>query len=140
MPPLEYSTKDQSLGLPNGPCDFDENTIKKTVEAKKAGNFAIGYIAPIGGFAPKIIGGSDEDVQKELLKRIEVTKQKGYDKFVFKYATSVEERFERECINYHTFHRQLDNKVHPFPPEGTDYSCPDTICAQFFKSGKISQP
>jgi hypothetical protein len=140
MPPLEYFTKDQSLGLPNGPHDFDKNTVEKTVEAKRAGNFAIGYISPIGGFAPKIIGGSDEDLQKELLKRIEVIKQKGYDKFVFKYATSVEERFERECLNYHTYQRQLDDKMHPILPERNDLKCPDVICAQFFKSGKISRP
>lgn len=139
MPPLEYFTKDQSLGLPNGPYNFDKNTVEKTVEAKRAGNFAIGYIAPIGGFAPKIIGGSDEDLQKELLKRIEVINQKGYDKFVFKYATSVEERFELECHNYHTYQRQLDNKMHPSPPKGNDLKCPDRICAQFFKSGKINR-
>jgi hypothetical protein len=140
MPPIEYLTRNPSLGLPNGPHNLDKENVENLVEKKRLGNYAIGYISPIGGFAPKIIGRSDKDIQEEILNKIDVAGQKGYDKFCFKYADSLKENFERECLNYHTYQRQLDNKMHPTPPEGSDFKCPDVICAQFFKNGKISLP
>jgi len=138
MQPIEYSTRNPSLGLPNGPYNLDKETVESLIEAKKNGNYAIGYIAPIGGFVPKIIGSSDKDLQKEILKKIEIAIKKGYNKFCFKYVNSSKERFERECLNFHTFQKQLDNKNHPLPPPGTNYSCPDRICAKFFHSEKVT--
>ena len=140
MPSIEYLTKNRSLGLPNGPYDLDKESIERVVKSRKAGNFAIGYIAPIGGFAPKMIGGSDEDLRQGIMNKIETAHQRGYDKFCFKYTKSVKERFEIECFNFHNFHRQLDHKKHPYSPDGTNYSCPDKICAQFFNSGRNTLP
>ena len=132
MLPIEYSTRNPSLGLPNGPYNLDKKTIQSVIGAKKTGNYAIGYISPIGGFAPKIIGSSNKDLRKEILKKIEISISKGYDKFCFKYVNSTKEIFDRECLNFHTFQKQLDNKNHPIPPAGTNYNCPDKICAKFF--------
>jgi len=132
-PPLEYYSRSKSSGLTNGPYDFTKETVESKVESNKAGNYAIGYTAPMGGFVIKIVGGSDESLQQKLFAELAVAKQKGYDKFCFKYASSPKERFEHECLNYHTFQRQLDNKDHPMSPSGTDLKCPDTVCAQFFQ-------
>lgn len=140
MPPIENLTKNPSLGLPNGPHDFNKENVENLVEKKRFGNYAVGYSSPIGGFIPKIIGRSDKDLQDIILNRIDVARKKGYDKFCFKYADSLKEGFERECLNYHTYKRQLDDKIHPSPPEGIDIKCPDVICAKFFKSGKINRP
>ena len=76
----------------------------------------------------------------KILNRIDMVRQKGYDKFCFKYADSLKEGFERECLNYHTYKRQLDDKMHPSPPQGHNIKCPDVICAKFFKSGEINRP
>lgn len=140
MSSREYFTKNKSLGLPNGPYDLNKVTIERLIKAGKAGNFAIGYISPIGGFAPKMIGGSDEDLRQEIMSKIEIAHQRGYDKFCFKYTSSVKERFEIECLNFHNFNRQLDQKKHPYPPDGVNYSCPDKMCAQFFNSGRNKLP
>jgi hypothetical protein len=140
MSSIEYPTRNPSLGLPNGPHDFNKENVKNLVEKKRLGNYAIGYSSPIGGFIPRIIGRSDKDLQEELLNRNDVARQKGYDKFCFKYADSLKESFERECLNYHTYQRQLEDKMHPISSDGNDLKCPDRICAQFFKSGKINRP
>ena len=140
MPPIENLTKNPSLGLPNGPHDFNKENVENLVEKKRVGNYAIGYISPNGGFAPKMIGRSDKDLQEEMLIKIDVARKKGYDKFIFKYSDSLKEGFELECLNYHTYQRQLDNKIHPSPPKSNDLKCPNRICAQFFKSEKTNQP
>jgi hypothetical protein len=140
MPPIEYLTKNQSLGLPNGPYDFNKENVENLVENQKIGNYALGYLSPMGGFAPKMIGRSDKDLKEEMLIKIDIARKKGYNKFCFKYADSLKEGFERECLNYHTFQRQLDDKMHPNPPKSNNLKCPNKICAQFFKSGKINQP
>jgi hypothetical protein len=137
MPSLDYLTKNPTLGLPNGPYHLNKENVKNFVEKKKSGNYAIGYASPVGGFIPKMVGRSDKNIQEAILNKIDEARRKGYDKFCFKYANSLKEAFERECLNYHTYNRQLDNKIHPSPPEGHDLKCPDVICAQFFKSGKI---
>lgn len=134
----DFLTKNPTLGLPNGPYDLNKENVEKFVKKKKSGNYAIGYASPVGGFIPKMIGRSDKDIQEVILNKIDEARGKGYDKFCFKYADSLKETFERECLNYHTYDRQLDNKMHPLPPEGYDLKCPDVICAKFFKSGKIN--
>ncbi len=136
MPPIKYLTRSPGLGLPHGLYDFTEEVLESKILPNRAGNYAIGYIAPIGGFAPKIIGGSDSDLLQEMLRKLDTAKERGYDKFCFKYANSPEDRFEQECLNYHSFRRQLDNKKHPCSPEGTKLSCPDKVCAQFFQYAK----
>ncbi|MBS7623148.1 hypothetical protein KEJ39_05680 [Candidatus Bathyarchaeota archaeon] len=135
-PPLEYYSRSKGSGLPYGPCDFTEETVEKEVLPGRAGNYAIGYTTPMGGFVVKIIGGSDNDLQEKLLTELDTARKRGYDRFCFKYASSPKERFEHECLNYHSFQRQLDNKEHPQPPSGTELECPDTICARFFQSGR----
>ncbi len=140
MPPTEYLTKNLTLGLPNGPYDFNKENVENLVEKKNVGNYAIGYSSPIGGFIPKMIGRSDKDVQEEILKKVDIARQKGYDKFLFKYADSLKDGFERDCLNYHSYKKQLDSKTHPKPPEGMNLKCPDVICAQFFKSGELNKP
>jgi len=137
-PPLEYYSRSKASGLPYGPYDFTEEVVGKEVTPSQAGNYVIGYTTPMGGFVIKIIGGSDVSLQQKLFTELGTAKQRGYDKFCFKYASSPKERFEQECLNYHSFQRQLDNKEHPQPPAGTDFKCPDTICAQFFQRSKDS--
>ncbi|MCX6659555.1 MAG: hypothetical protein NTX81_04150 [Candidatus Bathyarchaeota archaeon] len=134
MPPIEYLSRSPGLGLPNGPYDFRKEIVESTVLSRRAGNYSIGYTPPMGaGFVPKIVGGSDEDLQQELLQQLDIAARRGYDKFVFKYVNSPEERFEHECLNYHSFQQQLDNKQHPQPPAGTKLSCPDRVCELFFQ-------
>ena len=136
MLPIDYRTRPPRLGLTPGLHDFTREELESKVLPNRAGNYAIGYVGPIGGFAPKIIGGSDDDLLREMLRKLETARERGYDKFRFKYANSPKERFEQECLNYHSFQRQLDNKEHPRAPEGTRLSCPDKVCAQFFQYAK----
>jgi len=128
---MRFYDRTSSLGMPHGVYDFNKETVEEKVESMRAGNYAIGFLAPMGGFAPKMVGGSDEDLRGELLQRLDIAKQKGYDRFCFRYAKSPQDRFEHECWNYHTYIGQIDNKEHPRPPAGSSLSCPLTVCALF---------
>ena len=102
-----------------GPYKFDAETIKTQSDEGKIGNYALGHLNNEGGFIPKYIGRSDSDLRQELLNRLD----KNHPKFMFSYAPSAKEAFKKECQNYHDFENQLENKIHPAGPEGTDLKC-----------------
>ena len=116
------------LHLKYGPFLFDSVTIEEKVESNKIGNFVLGYAKEsTGGFVPKYASRSDTDLKKELRARLQAA-PKSRQLFKFDYAQTVREAFEKECVHYHDFRKQLDNDVHPRRPEGTNYPCPVHDC------------
>ena len=116
------------LQLKHGPFLFDSLTIEEKVELNKIGNFVLGYAREsTGGFIPKYAGRSDSDLRKELHAKLQAA-SKSRRLFKFDYAETVREAFEKECLHYHDFKKQLDNDKHPRRPEGTNYTCPVQDC------------
>jgi len=116
------------LHLKYGPFLFDSVTVEEKIESNKIGNFVLGYAKEsTGGFVPKYAGRSDTDLKKELRARLQAA-SKSRQLFKFDYAQSVREAFEKECVHYHDFRKQLDNDTHPRRPEGTDFPCPVQDC------------
>jgi len=116
------------LQLKYGPFLFDTVTVEEKIESNKIGNFVLGYAKEsTGGFVPKYAGRSDTDLKKELRARLQAA-SKSRQLFKFDYAQTVREAFEKECVHYHDFRKQLDNDTHPRRPEGTDFPCPVQDC------------
>jgi hypothetical protein len=87
----------------------------------------------------KMVGRSDDDLNGELQVQVQLSlgirpnldSVFGYTHFRFRYATSAQEAFERECLEYHATFEQLDNKRHPTRDDGTGQRvfCPIWQCA-----------
>jgi hypothetical protein len=104
-----------------GAYDFTSSEIDRVVTRTSFGNYALGYVKE-DTFYPRYVGRSDSDVNKELKARLPLK----HPKFKYSYATSPKNAFEKECRNYHDFggSKDLENKVHPDRPAGTDWKCP----------------
>lgn len=101
----------------NGAYDFDSDTIKDKVEEEEIGNYALGYVKD-NSFYVKYVGRSDNDLQKELIARLE----KNHSKFKFSYASSDSEAYKKECQNYHDF-KPEENEIHPASTAGKNLIC-----------------
>jgi hypothetical protein len=108
----------------NGPFHLSEPEIDRKIEVGSIGNYALGFINENDHFIPKYVGRSDDDLNSRLKDWVPK-----YSKFKFSTATTKKRAFEEECRNYHDFIKQLDNKIHPDRPDGTDWSCP--YCTNF---------
>jgi hypothetical protein len=119
-----------SLEMPNGPFEFDDETIESEVEEDKLGNYALGYESESDkGVIPIYVGRSDTDLRRELKASLS-TKSQTRKIFKFCYSASAKLAFEKECKNYHDFRKQLENEIHSRRPEGTKYRCPVTTCKE----------
>ncbi len=112
---------------------FTSEDIEEAVTKKSPGNYGLGHIHKEGGLVPKYVGRSDSDLREELRQKLNVkvnNERMGgkYSRFKFSYAESATEAYERECQNYHDFLSQLDNKIHPAKPEGTNLKC--SVCGE----------
>jgi len=123
------------LHLKYGPFLFDSVSIDEQVEPNKIGNFVLGYAKEsTGGFIPKYSGRSDNDLKKELHGKLQAT-SKSWQLFKFDYAETVREAFEKECLHYHNFRKQLDNEMHPPRPKDTNHPCPVQDCNELEAPG-----
>lgn len=116
-----------SLGM-NGAFDFTTEEIDKQVK-NTLGNYALGDMKTGENvFYVKYVGRSDSDLNAELKARLD----KGYSKFMFSYASTAQEAFEKECKNYHDFggKQSLANEIHPARPAGRVLPCPISGCTE----------
>lgn len=103
-----------------GPYLYGSASIDAQVRHRTIGNYALGNMRA-DGFIPYYVGRSDTDLNQELKSYIG---EKMYSHFMFSYAASAREAYQKECKNYHEFVRQLTNEAHPAKPAGASYSCP----------------
>jgi len=105
-----------------GPFPLTDNEVDRHVTRKSPGNYGLGDTREEGIFIVQYVGRSDDDVNTRLHDWTGTR----YSKFKFSYASSPKEAFEKECRNYHDFGGtdQLDNKMHPDRPVGTNWKCP----------------
>lgn len=114
-----------SLGMGQQSYELTTEKVAEVVTKTSAGNYALGYLESDGGFVPEYVGRADEDVKDRLSQH---ARQKKYQRFKFSYASSPKAAFEKECQNWHDWKGQLDNKIHPDRPAGTNWKCPVAGC------------
>lgn len=104
-----------------GPFILSEFEIDNLVEVNKIGNYVLCLLED-KTFVIKYVGRSDNDLNDRLKKHLE----ENYTLFMFSYASSIQDAYEKECQNYHDFggSDKLDNKIHPAKPEGINCICP----------------
>lgn len=102
-----------------GPYTLNDSYIDK-FDSNEIGNYGLGY-SDDTYFYVKYVGRSDDDLNKRLKEHVGE-----YKEFMFSYATSKKETFNKECRNYHDFggSKKLDNTNHPARPKGKDWECP----------------
>lgn len=109
----------------NGPFVLTKEEIEKQIPEKVIGNYAFGYTnSENNKFVVKYVGRADGE---PLRDRIKHGIKDGYKEFKFSIAKNAKEAYEKECKNWHDFGgalNQLDNRIHPDKPDGTDYECP----------------
>lgn len=109
------------LNMPFGPFDLTNEEIDKRVKKGSIGNYAYGQVDG-NTFYVQYVGRSDDDLNARIKHGVGT-----YEKFMFSYAYTKKAAFEKECKNWHDFgglNGDLDNKIHPDKPDGTDYECP----------------
>ncbi|MGI9249608.1 MAG: hypothetical protein ACR2PR_00175 [Pseudohongiellaceae bacterium] len=104
----------------HGPYSLDTDTINKEVTNISPGNYALGEDDANGEFEVKYVGRSDGDVNHRLRQWPQNTELK---KFMYSYADTPQEAFEKECTDYHDFDPS-HNENHPAQPDDTDLKCP----------------
>ena len=107
----------------NGPYELTNEKIDQTITRTTPGNYALGYVRELT-FYVLYVGRSDDDVNARLKQWVGHSR---YTHFMFSYARSSRDAFEKECKNYHDFDVPPDNKEHPKRPNGTDWKCP--VCS-----------
>ena len=120
----------------DGPFVLESKTIQSSVGGNP-GNFALGTLTDKKRFAVRLVGRSDDNLQKTLLQELKRgTGQPGFfarlfagkkriNAFKFSHARDAEAAFGKECRNFHNFggSSKLANKAHPKPPPGKAWAC-----------------
>ena len=101
-----------------GPYFLNDETINSVIMKASPGVYVLGYVG-IGGFIPKYVGRSDDDISEKLKNWIGGK----YSKFKYDCYDSVQAAFAKECDLYHDWLEQLDNEKHPERPVNTDCEC-----------------
>lgn len=126
-----------NLNMNNGPYALTNEEVRRRVDVNMKGNYAFGNTEEDGLFHVYYVGRSDTDLQAEIIARSADFPQ--LTQFMFSYASSAKEAYEKECKNYHDFMcPALLNKIHPDRPDGTDYHCPE--CGQPIPYTDIFKP
>lgn len=111
------------LNMGNVVYALNNDEVRRQVKSNQKGNYAFGIVKEDGLFYVYYVGRSDEDLQTEIIARSANYPQLTH--FMYSYASSKKEAFEKECKNYHDFKcPALLNKIHPDRPDGADYHCP----------------
>lgn len=118
-----------------GPWKLNADEIRRQVQNHWPGNFLIGPVKD-GVLQVIKIGGADQDLQRALLKEIDLSLDDEYPghivtatdrlgglKFMALYRDSPRDVFLEMCRNFHDF-RPFRPWSHPEAPEGTGWRCP----------------
>lgn len=105
-----------------GPFPLIDNEVDRQVTRESPGNYGLGFTSGDDIFIVQYVGRSDDDVNN----RLHDWTGKNYSKFKYSYANSTKDAFQKECRNYHDFGggKELNNKMHPDSPDGTNWKCP----------------
>lgn len=101
-----------------GPFQLTEERIDENVVPDSAGVYGVGY-SRANTFVLAYLGRSDADLRLDLKGHV----RGPYQQFMFAYALSAEDAFEKQCELYHQG-VYLENESHPRPPGGLNLPCP----------------
>src|SRR5687768_6602142 len=96
--------------------DFTQENVNRVPE----GILGVYQLAK-NGSSIAYVGRADDDVRHRLQEKL----SKGYSHFQWVQVPWTKETFEMHCRLYHHAggRKQLDNKDHPYPPEGKLWRC-----------------
>lgn len=109
-----------------GPFALNPNEVNKHVPNEVPGCYRLGNRSWIY-LDTKYVGRSDQCLNSRLKQH-----EGRFTHFEFWVAPSPREAFENECREYHAHggaEGKLENKIHPAPPPGANWSCPDLYCS-----------
>lgn len=101
-----------------GPFPLTDETIDQEVRETSPGAFVLEDSADLVNFRVNFVGRSDTDVNNQLHVHVG-----SYKRFRYKYCSSAQAAFEKQCVFYHDFEPR-DNPVHPQRPAGMTWRCP----------------
>lgn len=101
-----------------GSYPLNNTEIDRVITRTSPGNYALGY-SKDGSFYVQYVGRADSDVNARLKQHI----GENYARFMYSYATSPKDAFEKECRNYHDFSPR-NNTYHPDRPANQGWKCP----------------
>ncbi len=127
-----------NLGMGSEVLLFDAEGVEIVGLFEGPGNYALGFMKN-NSFCPKYVGRSDSNLYAEVKQRLNTHGHHRH--FKFSDASSPKAAFLKECQNYHDFVHQLENKVHPARPKGSDWKCPacpifEDLLSPFLQSGR----
>jgi hypothetical protein len=104
----------------HGPRALTAKDIDDVVVGVGPGAYALGRSTP-DTFYIDYVGRSDSDLNARLKQWV----GEKYTHFKYGFLPSSQDAFFKECHLFHDFgETNLDNKVHPARPNGTNWTCP----------------
>jgi hypothetical protein len=110
----------------HGPGELTEDDIDEIVLGVGPGAYVLGRKTS-SGFYIDYVGRSDTDLNDRLKKWVGTK----YTHFKYGFYDTAEAAFLKECHLYHDWGggtANLDNKVHPARPKGSNAKCPIDGC------------
>lgn len=95
-----------------------KDDIEREVKHIAPGVFALGNLID-DRFKTLLVGRSDLDLKRELLRRIGQT-----ERFKYMLYDDPEDAFKKECELFH-FLKPMANRSHPQRPQNRTWQCPD---------------
>lgn len=109
-----------------GPYELTEDRIARVVTQDGPGNYLLGNEREDDDFHFTLyVGRSDTNLRARLEQH---AREGEYAYFKFRYATSVKDAYEQECLAFHEHEYHINNTYHPDKPNGKDYPCPYSWC------------
>ncbi len=127
---MSESNKTLHMGVHCYP--YDKQSIRDNVNDEDIGNYALGYMDG-KTFVVRYVGRTDEQsVRERLLQHLNSGEWPDCTYFAFRYASTAQEAYKLECLNYHDFggpYGNLYNQNHPAKPANMSYlQCPVVGC------------
>ena len=99
---------------------LDRKTVHQYVARREIGTYFLGEFTPDGIFVVKYVGRSLTCLRDRLLHHASMT---DYPAFRFHLWPTVKEVFEMECLHYHLYYDQINNRRHPDSPRSIPLEC-----------------
>jgi len=113
---------------------LNRKSVYQTVARRTIGTYFLGHFEPDGTFVVRYIGRSLTCLRERLLHHASMT---SYAAFKFHPWNSVIETYQMECLYYHHYLDQIDNKRHPDSPRHIAMDCRYCKTAPLSRQAKI---
>jgi len=113
---------------------LNRKTVNQTLARRKIGTYFLGDFTPDGTFIVQYVGRSLTCIRDRLLHHASMT---DYPAFQVHLWPSVMETFQMECLYYHHYYDQINNRRHPDSPRHIEIGCQYCKTAPLSRRAKI---